>query len=152
MVVGDGRADGYYLSLLEGLAQVRDRLPQAMFFLEAVGRDQHRLWQAAEQLGLLGQVSLVAEDPDNRELLFQADVVIQPQPGGVVRPLVLEAMVYGRPVIATADGMIDYTESLRQLVETEYIDLRTAYNYAPNAEELKMAMKGIRSGGAGILG
>ena len=50
------------------------------------------------------------------------------------------------------EGMIDYAESLRQLVETEYIDLKTAYNYAPNAEELKMALKGIRSTSGGILG
>jgi twitching motility protein PilT len=51
-----------------------------------------------------------------------------------------------------ADGMIDYTESLRQLVQQEFIDLKTAYAHAPNPEELKMSLKGIRSGGAGILG
>ena len=50
------------------------------------------------------------------------------------------------------EGMMDYAESLRQLVEKEYIDLKTAYNYAPNAEELKMALKGIRSTSGGILG
>jgi len=50
------------------------------------------------------------------------------------------------------EGMIDYTESLRQLVEKEFIDLKTAYTYAPNPEELKMSLKGIRSGGGGILG
>lgn len=51
-----------------------------------------------------------------------------------------------------AEGMIDYTESLRKLVEQEFIDLKTAYNYAPKPEELKMAMKGIRTGSTGILG
>ena len=51
-----------------------------------------------------------------------------------------------------SEGMLDYTESLRQLVETEFIDLKTAYNYAPNPEELKMALKGIRTGSASILG
>ena len=50
------------------------------------------------------------------------------------------------------DGMIDYTESLRQLVETEFIDLKTAYQYAPNPEELKMALKGIRTTAAGLTG
>ncbi|MBN1766634.1 MAG: PilT/PilU family type 4a pilus ATPase [Sedimentisphaerales bacterium] len=49
------------------------------------------------------------------------------------------------------DGMVDYTESLRRLVEQEYIDLKTAYNYAPKPEALKMAMKGIRTGTSGIL-
>lgn len=51
-----------------------------------------------------------------------------------------------------ADGMVDYCESLRQLIEKEFIDLKTAYANAPNVEELKMALKGIRTGGAGILG
>ena len=51
-----------------------------------------------------------------------------------------------------ADGMVDYTESLRQLVEKEFIDLKTAYEYATNPDELKMALKGIKSATSGILG
>lgn len=51
-----------------------------------------------------------------------------------------------------ADGMVDYTESLRQLVEKEFIDLKTAYDYASNPDELKMALKGIKSATSGILG
>lgn len=50
------------------------------------------------------------------------------------------------------DGMVDFTEYLRRLVETGYIDHATAYEAAPNPDELKMALKGIRSSGAGILG
>ncbi|MBN2445823.1 MAG: PilT/PilU family type 4a pilus ATPase [Phycisphaerae bacterium] len=49
-------------------------------------------------------------------------------------------------------GMVDFTENLRRLVETGYIDHATAYESAPNADELRMALKGIRSAGAGILG
>jgi len=51
-----------------------------------------------------------------------------------------------------ADGMIDFTEHLRQLVENGYIDHKTAYEAAPNPDELKMALKGIKSASAGILG
>ncbi len=47
--------------------------------------------------------------------------------------------------------MQDFTESIRGLVEEEWIDLRTAKRYAPNVEELEMALKGIRSGTSGIL-
>ncbi len=32
------------------------------------------------------------------------------------------------------EGMQDYTESLRKLVEEEYIDLKVALQYAPNVE------------------
>ncbi len=51
-----------------------------------------------------------------------------------------------------ADGMVDFTENLRRLVETGFIDHPTAYAAAPNPDELKMALKGIKSASAGILG
>jgi twitching motility protein PilT len=49
------------------------------------------------------------------------------------------------------EGMQDFTESLRSLVEGEWIDLKVALQYAPNVEELKMALKGIRAGTGNIL-
>ncbi|MHC4237295.1 MAG: type IV pilus twitching motility protein PilT [Planctomycetota bacterium] len=49
------------------------------------------------------------------------------------------------------EGMQDFTDSLHKLVEDEYIDLKVALKYAPNVEELKMALKGIRSTASGIL-
>jgi len=48
-------------------------------------------------------------------------------------------------------GMVDFTEHLRELVEKGFIDHETAYEAAPNPDELKMALKGIRQQIAGIL-
>ena len=39
--------------------------------------------------------------------------------------------------------MQDFTMSLRDLVERDMIDRATAFEVAPNAEALKMALKGI---------
>jgi len=51
------------------------------------------------------------------------------------------------------EGMQDFTEHLRRLVEDEFIDHKTAYEAAPNPEELRMRLKGIRTGSGGsILG
>jgi twitching motility protein PilT len=50
------------------------------------------------------------------------------------------------------EGMVDFNESLRRLVEEEYIDQATAYAAASNAEELKMKLKGINISGGGIAG
>ncbi|MGD8452003.1 MAG: PilT/PilU family type 4a pilus ATPase [Phycisphaerae bacterium] len=50
------------------------------------------------------------------------------------------------------DGMVDFTEHLRRMVERGHIDHPTAYEAAPNADELRMALKGIKSAGHGILG
>jgi len=51
-----------------------------------------------------------------------------------------------------ADGMVDFTEHLRRLVVEGTIDHKTAYEAAPNPDELRMALKGIKSASAGILG
>jgi twitching motility protein PilT len=49
-------------------------------------------------------------------------------------------------------GMVDFTEHLRRLVETGHIDHETAYDAAPNPDELRMALKGIKQATTGILG
>lgn len=50
------------------------------------------------------------------------------------------------------EGMIDFTESIRLLVEKEWISVKTAYSAAPNPDELKMRLKGISVSGGGIIG
>ena len=49
------------------------------------------------------------------------------------------------------EGMRDLTDNLCELVKNGSIDPKDAYKYAPNTEELKMALKGIRSATRGIL-
>jgi len=54
--------------------------------------------------------------------------------------------------ISREEGMQDYTESLRRLVVDELVDRSTALDVAPNAEALRMALKGISVSDSGILG
>ena len=49
------------------------------------------------------------------------------------------------------EGMQDLTDNLCKLVKDGSIDPKDAYRYAPNTEELKMALKGIRTTTSGIL-
>jgi twitching motility protein PilT len=53
--------------------------------------------------------------------------------------------------IGFLEGMLDFTESLRLLVEAGKIDKQTALEVAPNPEQLKMVLKGIRVSAPGIL-
>jgi twitching motility protein PilT len=53
--------------------------------------------------------------------------------------------------IGFLEGMIDFTESLRQLVEKGDVTKETALEVAPNPEALKMAIKGIKVSSPGIL-
>lgn len=52
---------------------------------------------------------------------------------------------------STDEGMQDFTEGLFRLVTEEYLDVTTALEVAPNPDEFRMRLKGIRCGTAGIL-
>ena len=54
--------------------------------------------------------------------------------------------------VGREEGMQDFTESLRQLVTEGLVDRRVAFERAPSAEALKMALKGIVGGDSGLLG
>jgi len=77
----------------------------------------------------------------------------------IVNAAIRKLIAEGRDVEITsvlkgsaAEGMQDFTAALYELVQKEYIDLKVALEVATNPEELKMVMKGIRTGGGGILG
>lgn len=53
--------------------------------------------------------------------------------------------------IGFLEGMLDFNESLRQLVERGDVDRATALEVATNPEQLKMAFKGIKMSQPGIL-
>jgi twitching motility protein PilT len=53
--------------------------------------------------------------------------------------------------IGAEDGMQDFTQSLKKLVDDELIDREVAMEVAPNREALKMALKGIEVRQPGII-
>ena len=53
--------------------------------------------------------------------------------------------------IGAADGMQDFTMSLKDLLDKDLIDRPTAFEVAPNKESLKMALKGIDVKQPGML-
>lgn len=52
---------------------------------------------------------------------------------------------------SVADGMQDFTEAIYRLVQEDYLDLKVALEVAPNPDELKMRLKGIKQKTGGIL-
>jgi twitching motility protein PilT len=73
---------------------------------------------------------------------------------GTIRKLILEeqdAKLADAIRIGAAEGMQNFTMSLKDLVEKDLIDRATAFEVAPNVDELKMALKGINVKSAGIL-
>jgi twitching motility protein PilT len=71
-----------------------------------------------------------------------------------VRKLISEGREADLPNVIRSsqeEGMQDITDNLIKLIMDGSIEPREAYKYAPNAEELKMALKGIRADTTGIL-
>jgi len=71
-----------------------------------------------------------------------------------VRKLISEGREADLPSVIRSsqhEGMRDLTENLCELIKNGSIDPKDAYKYAPNTEELKMALKGIRTTAEGIL-
>lgn len=50
------------------------------------------------------------------------------------------------------DGMIDFSEHLRRLVEDEFISPKVAFEAAPNPDELRMKLKGIEVSSGSLTG
>jgi twitching motility protein PilT len=76
----------------------------------------------------------------------------------IVNPMIRKLIGEGRDhQIADAirigylEGMVDFTENLRQLVDRGDVDKATALEFAPDPEKLKMALKGIKVAAPGIL-
>ena len=71
-----------------------------------------------------------------------------------VRKLISEGREADLPSVirgAQREGMVDLTDSLCKLIQDGWVDPKDAYPVAPNTEELKMALKGIRTSTGGIL-
>ncbi len=71
-----------------------------------------------------------------------------------IRKLISEGMdnkISDAIKIGFLEGMVDFTENLRQLVERGDIDKTVALEVAPSPEQLKMALKGIKVAAPGIL-
>jgi len=88
-----------------------------------------------EDIGRVPTVEIMMFNPTVRKLLLNAE---DDKLGDAIR-------------IGKEEGMQDFTMSLKDLVERELVDRATAFEVAPNAEALKMALKGIQVKEPGIL-
>jgi twitching motility protein PilT len=76
----------------------------------------------------------------------------------ILNPTIRELIIRGEDKkisdaikIGFLEGMVDFTENLRQLVERGDVSKEVALEVAPNPEALKMALKGIKVATPGIL-
>ena len=72
----------------------------------------------------------------------------------IVRKLIAEEREADIPTAirgGRGEGMQDFTDSLENLIRREMISLEEGIRCAPNVEELKMALKGVRASSGGLM-
>ncbi len=73
----------------------------------------------------------------------------------IVREKIRESEDADLPAViagSRADGMQSFTNALAELVEKEWIDLKTARGYAPNRDALESILKGVEVKAASLVG
>ena len=113
-------------------------------------RDLARQTFALTIRAVISQQLLPGLKPDAKRIPAIEILIANP----IVKKLISEQREADIPAVIRAcqnEGMQDLTESLRKLVMEEWIEMKVALEYAPNVEELKMALKGIRTTTSGIL-
>lgn len=106
-VIGGGRDVLAYRALLGGLTRIVRRRPQTHIILELAGPREHEIWRYARHLELLENTSAITDASQHRALLTRCDALLMPERYGELRSIMLEAMVYGMPVVAADDPFLD---------------------------------------------
>ena len=125
------------------IGRILDLFPQDM-------HDAMRSAIAFNTKGIVSQKLLKSINPDVERVPAVEIMLFSP----IVKKLILEGDDQKLPDairIGQAEGMQDFTMSLKQLIDDGLIDRATAFAVAPNVDALKMALKGIDGKSAGIL-
>jgi glycosyltransferase involved in cell wall biosynthesis len=90
--------------LLTAFEQLARRLPRAQLALVGDGREEASLRKLAAELGIAANVKFVGLRADGQQIIGALDVMALPSLSEGMPNVVLEAFVYGIPVVATAVG------------------------------------------------
>ena len=107
MITGPGRDAGAYVSAFGGVVQAA-RGTDAMVFVDADAAARAGVWSEADRLDALGCVSLIDGMEARRDLVLEGDLLVQPEPLGEQRSLLLDAMGAGMAVVAAEDPLVSW--------------------------------------------
>jgi len=93
-----------YISLIEAMARVVKKQPNARLALIGDGPERRNLERRIAKLGVNDSVSLLGQRFDTRDLLNAMDIFVLPSFSEGISFSILEAMATGLPVIATRVG------------------------------------------------
>lgn len=133
MMVGAGRISGSFSAAMEGLAHVIRRRPEVMVFCDAEAGRRAGLYPIAKRLGVLTNVSFIADLEGRRDLVLEGDILVQPESRGEQRSVTLDAMAAGMIVVASKD---DGVSALRHEETSRLIASPTPLAWSTALEDL----------------
>ena len=118
-ILGRTQGRGHYRALFEALSNLRDVGPGARFVIELPDDSDQRIWRQLRRSDLTDLTTAVSEPVRMQRLLAASDLILRPTPENRVRPIILEAMAKGAPVVTVPEPWLDYlgTEQGSTLVE-----------------------------------
>lgn len=106
MVIGSGQDQGSFTAAIVGLAEVVKERPDTLIFVDAEAAQRTKLWKAANELGIVPNLTLIDQLEARRDLVLDGDLLVVPEARGEQRSILLEAMAGGMIVVAAADPMV----------------------------------------------
>ena len=108
-IIASGDDPDACIRCLEGIAPVVTGMSTEMLlFLDAAAVERHpKVWKAAENVGLLDRLSVVADVESRRDLLLRADLLIIPEVLHSHRSMILDAFANGMVVVTPTTPDVD---------------------------------------------
>jgi len=107
MMTGPGRDPRAYAAAFCGVVEAV-RGNDAVIFVDAEAGARAGIWREADRLDVLDRVSFIDGMEARRDLVLEGDLLIQPEPLGEQRSLLLDAMGAGMAVLAADDPLVSW--------------------------------------------
>ena len=109
-ILGTGRSRTSDRALLEALARLREQGRAFRCVLELVGPASSSTWSLIQKLQLTDLCTVITEPSRVARLLAAGDVLIRAAIENRIRPIVLEAMAEGTPVVTMPERWLDHLD------------------------------------------
>jgi glycosyltransferase involved in cell wall biosynthesis len=107
-ILGNSKGRGHYRALFEALSNLREVGPGARFAIELPDDADQRIWRQLRRSDLTDLTTAISEPVRMQRLLAASDLILRPVPEHRVRPIILEAMARGAPVVTVPEPWLDY--------------------------------------------
>lgn len=113
LLLGPGRDQKSWQAAFEAAVRSVKASDRIHLFADAETTRRLRLWGHARRAGILDRLTLIDQASMERELVLNADIILQPDARGELRTILLDAMAARVAIVAAADPRSDVLEDGR---------------------------------------